>query len=252
MSKITSRNLLTFSWYFYYFIFLQHTWKSYPQNVTPHTWNKEDIQAPFLSPSNLTFEFEKLITSTEEEAWTPCISINQTMNAWLWYLMGGKGFYLDLIGWARSRDAIIRGITGKKHIGGGSFLCSRTRGGARGGTLIEINLDIYSRQSAGYTGHCTSINAPTYLQLQPGDITFELIIHDRGIRGIRNGTLPAFFCFRVYIRVPWLDIGGGEPSAATVIYGGGVPMEKIVPVDFSTGTKICRNYRQIRSHSMAV
>lgn len=34
-----------------------------------------------------------------------------------------------------------------------------------------------------------------------------------------------------------------------VIYGGGVPMEKIVPVDFSTGTKICRNYRQIRPRS---
>lgn len=113
--------------------------------------------------------------------------------------MGGKGFYLDLIGWARSRDAIIRGITGKKHIGGGSFLCSRTRGGARGGTLIEINLDIYSRQSAGYTGHCSSINAPTYLQLQPGDITFELIIHDRGIRGIRKRYPTSIFLFpRLY------------------------------------------------------
>lgn len=66
---------------------------------------------------------------------------------------------------------------------------------ARGGTLIEINLDIYSRQSAGYTGHCTSINAPTYLQLQPGDITFELIIHDRGTKRLPTSIFlfPRFY-----------------------------------------------------------
>ena len=98
-------------------------------------------------------------------------------------ISNGAGFYPDLIGWARSRDVIIRGggERGKKHRRRLIFAQSC----ARGGTLIEINLDIYSRQSAGYTGHCTSINAPTYLQLQPGDITFELIIHDRGIHAKR-------------------------------------------------------------------
>lgn len=79
----------------------------------------------------------------------------------------------------------------------------QTYGDARGGTLIEINLDIYSRQSAGYIGHCTSINAPTYLQLQPGigeDITFELIIHDRGIAAARCSIFVSAFTCRESIR----------------------------------------------------
>lgn len=69
----------------------------------------------------------------------------------------------------------------------------------RGRTLIEINLDIYSRRSAGYVGHCTSINAPTHLQLHPGtDITSELIICDRSAGARRRA-----FMFCAY--VPWVD-----------------------------------------------
>ena len=112
----------------------------------------------------------------------------------------------------------------------------------RGGTLIEINLDIYSRQSAGYIGHCTSINAPTYLQLQPRDrrdITFELIIHDRGMANDRS---YLHFCFRVY--VPWVDTE--EPCTRFVIYGV-VLIQKFPPLSYSSGTKICRNYPKIRS-----
>lgn len=65
----------------------------------------------------------------------------------------------------------------------------------RGRTLIEINLDIYSRRSAGYVGHCTSINAPTRLQLHPGsDITSELIICDRSTAHVGVHLCFAFTC----------------------------------------------------------
>lgn len=70
----------------------------------------------------------------------------------------------------------------------------------RGRTLIEINLDIYSRRSAGYGGHCTSINAPTCLQLHPGsDITSELIICDRNTAHVGVHLCFAFTC-RGWIR----------------------------------------------------
>lgn len=69
-----------------------------------------------------------------------------------------------------------------------------------GRILIEINLDIYSRRSAGYVGHCTSINAPTCLQLHPGsDITSELIICDRSTAHVDVHLCFAFTC-RGWIR----------------------------------------------------
>lgn len=70
----------------------------------------------------------------------------------------------------------------------------------RGRTLIEINLDIYSRRSAGYVEHCTSINAPTRLQLHPGsDITSELIICNRSTAHVGVHLCFAFTC-RGWIR----------------------------------------------------
>lgn len=55
-------------------------------------------------------------SSTEgrgESSRTPCISINRTNrdDERVIMISNGAGFYLDLIGWARSRDVIIRGIT---------------------------------------------------------------------------------------------------------------------------------------------
>lgn len=48
-----------------------------------------------------------------ESSRTLCISINRTNrdDERVIMISNGAGFYLDLIGWARSRDVIIRGIT---------------------------------------------------------------------------------------------------------------------------------------------
>lgn len=47
----------------------------------------------------------------EEVSFTSCIPINQTNRDYERVIMisNGAGFYPDLIGWARSRDVIIRG-----------------------------------------------------------------------------------------------------------------------------------------------
>lgn len=108
-----------------------------------------------------------------------------------------------------------------------------------GRTLIEINLDIYSRRSAGYVGHCTSINAPTRLQLHPGsDITSELIICDRSTAHVDVHLCFAFTC-RGWIRrsTVWRMARGIICKSNNLLEFGEIKLAQ----------SICKNYKYRRS-----